>query len=345
MAAANGQNGLSVTLAKPITRENMNAKNLLAWARSWLIAEAKSVGVSSNTKDGKRRLQELRRMLEDTEDGSKFAGTAVEDILPSDWLAAVIGGLKYVPRSNSLVLILDSATFSIPESFARKTVWRVMAGRQVFSPVPMSTDQLDPIISASGQVSNLDVAAVQATEASFYTSMDVAEPEGRRRLRSKKTSEKKRALQEGEASQDVDDDLGVDDDWLFGDDDLSGYYETDDFDLMDADDEWGTYYDDDYAGLAYDDDYEGWEYDYEDMYDEYTDDYGDLGFFFHDDDLYGYATDDYEYGEDFLYVRTMEKWHTSRFMIARDTSQDDDFWEDESHLEQTQRSTTMGETM
>ena len=62
--------------------------------------------------------------------------SAASAVLPSRWLSAVMGGLANVPYGRSIVFILDSSTATVSASLAKKTLWRVIEGRQVFAPIP-----------------------------------------------------------------------------------------------------------------------------------------------------------------------------------------------------------------
>eukprot|EP01138_Halocafeteria_seosinensis_P015562 gb/GECG01015881.1/.p1 GENE.gb/GECG01015881.1/~~gb/GECG01015881.1/.p1 ORF type:complete len:1150 (+),score=214.30 gb/GECG01015881.1/:1-3450(+) len=59
-----------------------------------------------------------------------------KSVLPNRWLSAVLGGLVHVPFGRSIVFMLDSSTATVSASLAKKTLWRVIEGRQVLAPIP-----------------------------------------------------------------------------------------------------------------------------------------------------------------------------------------------------------------
>ena len=66
--------------------------------------------------------------------------SSVHPLLPNAWLRAVVAGLTAVPAMSSTVFVLDSSTSAVAPSLARKTLWRVIEGRQVYAPVPYALE-------------------------------------------------------------------------------------------------------------------------------------------------------------------------------------------------------------
>ena len=107
--------GLEISLVTAAARTQMNPPTIKGLMKKWIQQP-----VVSNP--GGRRLQEEFEFWKKTQ---------VADILPNDWLAAVIGALHVVPRSRAHLLILDSASYYVPENIARLASWRIVNGAQV----------------------------------------------------------------------------------------------------------------------------------------------------------------------------------------------------------------------
>ena len=135
--------GLSITIAEPVADDDMTKEKIVDMIKAWL--DTNSVPTINENAD-----------------------PAAAGILPNPWLAAVLGALKHVPRTRAPVLLLDSATYSIPNDFIAKTRWRIVNGRMIYSPVPASvTFPTDAGLLLSDGGASLTAAELEEFKAHF----------------------------------------------------------------------------------------------------------------------------------------------------------------------------------
>ena len=76
-------------------------------------------------------------------DFSSISSPAPATLLPSPYLGALLGAMKAIPRVRAPMLVLDSATYAVPSDLVKKTLWRIINGRMIYSPVPHTFESAD----------------------------------------------------------------------------------------------------------------------------------------------------------------------------------------------------------
>jgi len=76
-------------------------------------------------------------------DFTDIAALPPNDLLNNPLLTALIGALSLVPKTRSPVLLLDSTTFSVPNDFVKKTLWRIINGRMIYAPIASAVEGTD----------------------------------------------------------------------------------------------------------------------------------------------------------------------------------------------------------
>ncbi len=175
------------TLSEAVVRDRVNAAVQSASATLLFdVSVATPLTAEEQTRQGLQTL--LRPFLDATgvPDMVNITAAAEAGVLPNPFIAAVVGALKLVPRNRAPVVVLDSATFAVPDDLVKKTLWRIVNGRVIYSPVSSFEDDVEEnggVLSDGGLASTGNVTAAPFTSASFWDDVEGLHDPTRRALR------------------------------------------------------------------------------------------------------------------------------------------------------------------